>query len=80
MRDSVRRMIAVSRPRVVGPVTVGHGINEFFAIVIPPIIPLLVSDIDITYGQAGFLLTTFFVMYMIFQLPAGILADRIGKI
>ncbi|WP_340604278.1 MFS transporter [Halalkalicoccus tibetensis] len=72
--------MAVSRPRVVGPVTVGHGINEFFAIVIPPIIPLLVSDLGITYGQAGFLLTIFFIMYSIFQLPAGILADRIGKI
>lgn len=80
MLDSVRQMIAVSRPQAVGPVTVGHGINEFFAIVIPPIIPLLVSDIGITYGQAGFLLTAFFIMYMIFQLPAGILADRIGKI
>lgn len=80
MLDSVRRIIAVSRPRVVGPVTVGHGINEFFAIVIPPIIPLLVSDIGITYGQAGFLLTIFFAMYSVFQLPAGVLADRIGKI
>jgi MFS transporter, FSR family, fosmidomycin resistance protein len=80
MISPIRRVIAVSRPRVVGPVTVGHGINEFFAIVIPPIIPLLVSDLGITYGQAGFLLTIFFVMYSIFQLPAGILADRIGKI
>lgn len=69
----------VSRPRIVGPITVGHGVNEFFAIVIPPIIPLLVTELDITYGQAGFLLTIFFVMYSIFQLPAGILADWIGK-
>ena len=80
MSGPIRRVLAVSRPRVVGPVTVGHGINEFFAIVIPPIIPLLVSDFGITYGEAGFLLTIFFVMYSIFQLPAGVLADRIGKI
>lgn len=38
------------------------------------------SDLSITYGQAGFLLTIFFVIYSIFQPPAGILADRIGKI
>lgn len=80
MAGPIRRMVAVSRPRVVGPVTIGHGINEFFAIVIPPIIPFLVSDLGITYGEAGFLLTIFFIMYSIFQLPAGILADRIGKI
>jgi len=69
----------VSRPRIVGPITVGHGINEFFSIVIPPVIPLLVTDLGITYGQAGFLLTIFFVMYSLFQLPAGLVADRIGK-
>jgi MFS transporter, FSR family, fosmidomycin resistance protein len=33
----------------------------------------------ISYAQAGFLLTVFFLMYSIFQLPAGLLADRIGK-
>jgi len=79
MFGPVRRVTEVSRPRVVGPITAGHGVNEFFAIVIPPIIPLLVSDFGITYGQAGFLLTIFFAMYVLFQLPAGVLADRIGK-
>lgn len=67
------------RPRAVGSVTVGHGVNEFFSIVIPPIIPLLVADFGITYGQAGVLVTIFFVMYALFQLPAGMLADVIGK-
>lgn len=71
--------MSVSRPRIVGPISVGHGINEFFSIVIPPIIPLLVADLGISYGQAGFLVTIFFIMYSLFQLPAGILADWIGK-
>lgn len=42
-------------------------------------LPLLVADFDITYGQGGLLLTVFFAMYAVFQLPAGVLADRIGK-
>lgn len=75
----LRRVTRVNRPRIVGPITVGHGINEFFSIVIPPVIPLLVSDLGVTYGQAGFLLTVFFVMYSLFQLPAGLVADRLGK-
>jgi MFS family permease len=79
MLGPLSRMTAVSRPRVVGPITVGHGVNEFFSIVVPPIIPLLVSDLGITYGQGGFLLTVFFVMYSLFQLPAGVVADRVGK-
>lgn len=73
------RLRDVTRPRAVGSITVGHGVNEFFSIVIPPIIPLLVADLGITYGQAGFLVTVFFLMYVLFQLPAGMLADVIGK-
>lgn len=79
MRSFLRRVTAVERPHVVGPITLSHGINEFFAIVIPPIIPLLVTDLGITYAQAGFLLTVFFLMYSLFQLPAGVVADRFGK-
>ncbi len=79
MWTQLRRVTDVSRPRIVAPITAGHGINEFFAIVIPPIIPLLVTDFGVTYGQAGVLLTVFFVMYSLFQLPAGVVADRIGK-
>jgi MFS family permease len=69
----------VTRPHIVGPITVSHGINEFFAIVIPPVIPFLVTDLGISYSQAGFLLTNFFIMYLLFQLPAGAVADLIGK-
>jgi MFS family permease len=39
----------------------------------------LVADFDMTYGQAGALLTVFYVMYSVFQLPAGAVADRMGK-
>nr|WP_218818937.1 MFS transporter [Halorubrum vacuolatum] len=74
-----RRLREVAHPRAIGSITVGHGVNEFFSIVIPPIIPLLVADFGITYAQAGFLVTIFFVMYALFQLPAGMLADVVGK-
>ena len=79
MIGPLKRVTEVARPRVVGPITAGHGVNEFFAIVIPPIIPLLVADFGISYGQAGFLLTIFFAMYVLFQLPMGVVADQIGK-
>ncbi|MEM4781108.1 MAG: MFS transporter [Halalkalicoccus sp.] len=79
VRDSIRSVTAVSRPRVVGSISLGHGANEFFSVALPPIIPLLVSDLGISYAQAGLLLTVFFAMYSVFQLPAGVLADRIGK-
>lgn len=80
MLGRLRTMLDVSNRRLVGAVSVGHGINEFFAIVIPPVLPLLVTEFDITVGQGGLLMTIFFVMYAIFQLPAGFLGDRIGKL
>lgn len=72
-------LAGLNDPRRVGMVSVAHGLNEFYAIVLPPIFPLLVSDLSISYAQAGTLLSVFFLMYAAFQLPAGMLADRVGK-
>jgi MFS family permease len=79
MRDALAAYTEVSDPRSVGMISLSHGVNEFYSVVVPPIIPLLVTDLSITYAEAGLLLTVFFAMYFLFQLPAGLLADRIGK-
>lgn len=71
--------MAVDNPREVGLLSVAHGVNEFYSVALPPILPLLVSDFGVTYGQAGVLVTVFFTVYSIFQLPAGRLADRFGQ-
>lgn len=71
--------LAVEHPREVWLITIAHGVNEFYGVALPPVLPLLVADFDITYGQAGGLITVFFVMYSVFQLPAGLLADRVGQ-
>ncbi|QLG29894.1 MFS transporter (plasmid) [Halorarum halophilum] len=73
------RIFSVSNPRKLWLVTGAHAVNEFYSIALPPILPLLVNDFAISYGEAGVLLTVFFVTYSIFQLPAGVLADRIGQ-
>ncbi|WP_049928543.1 MFS transporter [Halopiger goleimassiliensis] len=79
MRELIDDYRGIERPRNVALVSLSHGINEFYGLVIPPIIPLLVTDLEITYAAAGLLLTVFYAMYSIFQLPAGMIADRIGK-
>jgi MFS family permease len=79
MRNPLARHLTVKNPQTVGAVTLAHGVNEFFSIVIPPILPLIVTDLGVSYTQGGLLLTVFFVMYSIFQLPAGIIADQVGK-
>lgn len=79
MGSGLSETFDVKQPRNVGLIGLVHGLNEFFSIALPPIIPLLVADLDITLAQAGILLTVFFAMYSVFQLPAGIISDRIGK-
>lgn len=76
---SPRTLVDIANPRRVGLISIAHGLNEFYAIVLPPLFPLIVTDLDISYAEAGLLVTVFFVMYSVFQLPAGILADRVGK-
>lgn len=76
---SVPETLAVEHPRQVWLVTIAHGVNEFYSVALPPILPLLVTDFQVSYGRAGALVTVFFVMYSVFQLPAGFLADRIGQ-
>ncbi|WP_281194666.1 MFS transporter [Halorubrum sp. F4] len=51
------------------------------AIVSPllPILPLLISEFDLSYTRAGLLVTVFFSMYATLQLPAGAVADRLGQ-
>ena len=78
-RSVTSRLFSVSNPREVWLITVAHAVNEFYSVALPPILPLLVNDFAITYGEAGSLLTVFFATYSIFQLPAGVLADRIGQ-
>lgn len=74
-----RKVFSVSHPRQVALISTAHGVNEFYSIALPPILPLLVTDLNITYTEAGLLVTTYFMMYTVFQLPAGFVADRIGQ-
>ena len=68
----------LSHPKQMGLIAVAHALHEFYCVALPPIIPLIVVDFDISYAQAGWLVTVFYVVYAIFQLPAGILAEGLS--
>ena len=69
----------LSHPKQMGLIAIAHALHEFYSVALPPIIPLIVVDFDISYTQAGWLVTVFYVVYALFQLPAGIIADKFGK-
>ncbi|MCH2453200.1 MAG: MFS transporter [Halobacteriales archaeon] len=74
-----KNIYRLSHPKQMGLIAIAHALHEFYCVALPPIIPLIVIDFDISYAQAGWLVTVFYVVYAIFQLPAGIIADKIGK-
>jgi len=45
---------------------------------IPPILPVVIGDLQISHGQAGLLMSLFALPGILFSLPAGWLVDRFG--
>jgi len=70
-----RVLIDVDHPGLVWLLSVNHGFNEFFSIIIPPLFPFLVPELGIGYSEASLLVVVFFITYSVFQLPAGRLGD-----
>lgn len=79
MSTRVAGLFEVAHPRRVLLISGAHAVNEFYSVALPPILPLLVADLSVSYAEAGLLVTVYFVMYTIFQLPVGFLADRTSK-
>lgn len=72
---TARSLVDVEHPRLVYLVSAAHGANEFFSIVIPPLIPFLVPSLSIGFAEASLLVSVFFVTYSVVQLPVGKLVD-----
>jgi predicted MFS family arabinose efflux permease len=46
---------------------------------IPPLIPIIKSELGITNAQAGLLMTSLLLPYALIQVPAGYFGDRLGR-
>jgi MFS family permease len=63
---------------VIGLIGLAHGTSHFFHLMLPPLFPWLMADFSLSFTQAGFLMTLFFVASGIGQALAGFVVDRIG--
>lgn len=63
---------------VIGLVGLAHGTSHFFHLLVPPLFPWLMPEFGLSYAQAGFLMTVFFVISGIGQALAGFIVDRVG--
>ena len=64
---------------VIGLVGLAHGTSHFYHLMLPPLFPWLMKDFDLSYTEAGLLMTTFFVISGIGQALAGFVVDKVGS-
>ncbi|MGQ9543865.1 MAG: MFS transporter [Candidatus Bathyarchaeia archaeon] len=55
-----------------------HGMNHLLQLILPTILPSLISEFQISYYTAGLLVASFVLPYSLAQVPFGYLSDRRG--
>ena len=66
--------------KILGLTISAHGLVHLYEGVLPPLIPLLMSEFGTDYFHLGMVVTVFSYAYGLGALPAGFLADRVGPL
>lgn len=53
--------------------------NYMIRMALSSLLPPIMTELGLSYTRAGFLATAFFYAYVVMQLPAGFLGDRLGR-
>jgi len=64
--------------RLIALVCVGHCLSHFYSLVLPPLFPILRTELGVSYAALGALITVSAGASAISQLVSGFLADRWG--
>jgi FSR family fosmidomycin resistance protein-like MFS transporter len=69
---------ASSDLKVIGLIGTGHFASHFYHLVLPPLFPLLRTELGASWAELGLLSSVFFAASGLSQAPAGFLVDRFG--
>ena len=64
--------------RVIGVVSLAHGVSHFLQLALPPLFPLLRAEFDVSWTLLGFVAGVFYVASGLVQFAAGFVVDRLG--
>lgn len=64
------------RGRVLAALTAVHTVNDFYGLVLPPLLPALRAAFDLSYGQAGVIPFVSTGLSAVLQPTLGYVADR----
>jgi MFS family permease len=64
--------------RVIGLIGAGHFVSHFLQLALPPLFPVLRSELDVSWAALGLVSSVFFGASGVAQTAAGFVVDRIG--
>ena len=64
--------------RVISLIGVAHMMSHVYHLSLPPLFPLIVQDLGVSYTALGLVLSTFSIATALGQVPVGFVVDRIG--
>jgi MFS transporter, FSR family, fosmidomycin resistance protein len=67
-----------SDTKVITLVSAAHFVAHYYALVLPPLFPLVRADFAVSYVELGIALTAYNAISAAMQIPAGFLVDRIS--
>ena len=67
-----------SDTRVIAVIGIAHFYSHFFILLLPPLFPLIATDLEVGFIELGAILTGFAVASGVSQIPIGFLVDRLG--
>lgn len=78
MNNSAASATVRSDIEVISLVGFAHGTSHFFQLLLPALFPWLMRDFNLSFTEAGAMMTVFFVISGFGQALAGFVVDRIG--
>jgi len=78
LSETAARLPRSRDAKIIGLVSGAHFVSHVYMLVLPPLFAFVRADYAVNYAELGMAIAAFNVVSLVFQPPAGFLADRFG--